>query len=187
MNLPELTSYCSQKGLYKILVGGSPRSGTRISASIIAQEMKATFYEEERINIRNVQEALRICADSKNPFVLQCAALTPSFLKFKSLPNVGLIFMIRPLDDIYASMKRLGWKDGREKLKFMHQTYRDCFPNWYDDNLLIPELALKLWNDILKTALDFQAIELEYDSLQDHVQFVKKPLREKWHPRRIKL
>lgn len=90
-----------------ILVSGPQRSGTTIMSKMLAHDLNWDVYDEDDYGVENV-DAWRELVETGNMLVIQCPAMLHLC---DDLPeDVALIVMTRPIEDIHASEKRIGWE-----------------------------------------------------------------------------
>lgn len=135
------------QGYDHILVTGPQRSGTRIAAHMIAEDTGFTCLEEAAFGVHDV-DRLRLLLEEQSKVVIQCPAVCHAIETFAGCANLLVVLMVRPLDDIYASQKRVGWEKGivelakygrtkesrsaEVKYAYWLSTQRALLPHWYE-------------------------------------------------------
>lgn len=131
------------------LVTGPQRSGTTITAHILANDLDLPYFDETEFNPNNIPENCVIQA----PFALKHVIE----LSFRH-PDLHFIYVIRDMDSIIASMERVGWyKDHIDHPDFYSKYIAHCKLLWSSCKLLLDE---NRWT------------EIEYEQLQSHPFFV---------------
>jgi len=155
MKLTELLSVVEGQ----IMVTGPQRSGTTIAALILAQELGYPCYLEEHYGIHDLKRFFGIYSATK--FVVQAPALSA----YANLIPGSVVFMMRPINEIVRSQRRIGWgEENIEKAKY------------FSDNLLpIAAFKYKMWDQYQKHLPN--RFELEYHSLEGHPLWVDETLR----------
>src|SRR4051812_34242924 len=95
-------------GENKIAVTGPQRSGTRFAAKVIAADTGLTFIDEEEFQFAREDEWREILFGRDN-FVIQCPSMLKPLVDMSS-PEVFVVLMRRPLEEIHASQHRIDWK-----------------------------------------------------------------------------
>ena len=133
---------------HPIIVTGPQRSGTRLSAHIIAEKTGGTFIDELDYSNRIPNDAV-----VQAPFLLK-SVLEVSFM----FPTAQFAFTYRNKNDIIASMERIEWyKDYIDNSDF-YRTYVDHCYDYIE--MLKQSLPPERWFDI------------QYESLAHHPLFV---------------
>jgi hypothetical protein len=96
----------------KIVVSGPQRSGTRFATKCLAHDLGITYIDELDFEIDNFVKAINLCKNTPQ-FAMQAPALSHRLQEFPR--TIIFIFMIRNVDDILASQRRIGWWSGHEK------------------------------------------------------------------------
>ena len=149
----------------RIYVTGPQRSGTTICARMICADTRHTYQDGEPIN-RLKPQAVRERMMRRENVVVQCPFLAHDIhLAVYDDPDAIVVFMIRDVNDIWASQKRIHWADPKELRRYPGETYatlaeakyarwyavsRDLCPNW---------------------------VEVEYESLSEHPLWVPREKR----------
>jgi hypothetical protein len=168
----------------KIFVTGSERSGTRITARIIADIMDFKYIDEgfPHCKLHNDWETT---IKDHSKFVLQCPRHSSCCHRFCFDEEVLIVFCRRDLDEIIASQKRIGWRASKKE----YDRYIKQFPKLFAErpdllDLHISELKYLCWDDIQKPMLhdDFY-YDCYYGSLNDHRFWKQKDRRKgfKWN------
>lgn len=147
----------------KILVTGPHRSGTTITARMIAADTGFRFLDEKEIRHRLIREI---------PKVWQTKSVLQAPNAFPWLPaivpaNAAVIVMNRLLADIAASVSKLTDSEGR-RVAAPAFTAQQGYALWHQVKRLPP------WQT-------FHWFEVCYDTLQGHPLWVPKARREGWH------
>jgi hypothetical protein len=94
----------------KVLVTGPQRSGTRIAAKMIARDSGHAYVDESEFLTRD-EEAFAALLAERSGIVVQCPAMCWRIEEYTD-GDMLVVLMVRDLDDIAASEKRIGWKGG---------------------------------------------------------------------------
>lgn len=144
-----------------IVVTGPQRSGTRIAAQMIANDTGHSFVDEREINIDSLYRFYD--AYMLDKVVIQCPALARWIHHF-SAEDTLICFMMRALEDIKASEKRVGW--GWEPIEqIRYQVFTKP----------IAELKYDMWEHQKQYIFNWQ--EIEYKSLRSHPLWIPKDER----------
>lgn len=149
-----------------VVVSGPQRSGTTIAARMIAAESGMQYVDEDEYGTKDVDgwkelvkigQGLVIHSPAMARWVQEVGA------KDEGGEDVAVVWMMRPLPDILASQKRIGWDDSDERAKY-NMTPKDVRPisfvkKWYWYTYQRPFIA--------------NAFELEYDQLKQHPLWVE--------------
>jgi SAM-dependent methyltransferase len=146
-----------------IIVTGPQRSGTRIAAHAIAQDTGKRYVDEQEFGIHDVQR-LQELLDAETGLVVQCPAVCHAVVSLAG-PDRLIVMMLRPLDDIYASQKRVGWMKGRSEVaKYGRSECRAA------------DIKYAYWLSIQRQQIQHW-FELPYEALKDHPLWVGKDKR----------
>ena len=155
-----------------IIVTGPQRSGTRIAAQMIAKDTDYTYIDE--MDIYGSSIAMLIDKMHKNKHtVAQCPQL--SNIAHMWPKDVFIIFMIRKIEDIINSQKRINWGlwEVMEKQNYRHTNLNMSLP--------IANIKYMYWYSHQKPALVKQGhnnfLELEFETLKNHPMWIDKPQR----------
>jgi hypothetical protein len=136
----------------RIVVTGPQRSGTTISARILADELGYEFLPEERIRYRNLLKFFQLYA-SLDRFVLQA----PCLCAFAHVLPACIVLVRRDVEEIIKSQERIGWSEyERRELR-----------NYFVDTGPIAEVRYSVWDRYQKPNMS-NAFELKYESLRGH-------------------
>lgn len=161
------------KNFKKILVSGPQRSGTRISAKIISNDLNFKYLDEATVNIRD-EEKFKYILENETQFVLQCPGLSHC-LHEVNLFDAAVIFIMRKVEDIIESQERIGWVE-RESNEIEYFNYEKQF-NFDIKRKPISKLKYEIWNQFQKPKID-HSFNLSYSSLSNHDLFIPKEKRE---------
>ncbi len=177
MNYKLVINHILKYGFTKILVTGCPRSGTRITTRILADELGFEYHQEERIKTQNIGMLNGLLKNTEN-FVIQCSGIFPRLNETDIDKKTCIVFASRDFDEIAASFKRLGWKvNGKSKISFYYKYFSGIMP---DFKYPAWELASIYFSDYLKPILGKQAIASDYSSLIGSTLFVTADKRARW-------
>lgn len=154
----------------RIVVTGPQRSGTTIAAQMIAHDTGHRYVDEREFGSISVSAWRRKLEDEH--IVVQCPHMLKAILD-DPLPEVLVVLMRRPLDEIYASQDRIGW-DSRfggntQELAVFGRTEGSS-----------AELKYEYWDMSPKPP---NYLELDYGSLRDHPLYVAQEMRADFDPK----
>ena len=160
---------------HRILVVGPQRSGTRIGAEMISHDTGFWFIPEEYFAVDSLNQLWRLF-QTNHDIVVQAPALTCYAHTLGMLdPSLGVVMMMRPLEDILASQKKIRWRWEEPELIRLGiaggGTGAAALERYYR------------WEHGQKDALGRQATEVEYESLSGHPLWVPKERRVNFGPR----
>lgn len=144
-----------------VVISGPQRSGTTIAARIIAAESGMQYVDENEYGTKAV-DAWRELVKSGQGLVIHSPAMA-RWLHEVGDEDVAVVWLMRPLPEIQASQKRIGWDDADERAKY-HMTAKDLRPvafvkKWYWYTNQRPFIV--------------NAFELEYHDLKQHPLWVE--------------
>jgi len=160
----------------KIIVTGPQRSGTRIASQMIASDLYLDFIDERKFGATNFEMFLKVIK-SHTTCVIQAPDMSAQLSLLRN-KEIVVVYMIRDIQDIIKSEKRIGWDDNSLRIK-----YKKYFPGFYDDKKPISQIKYEVWNEKQKYELVNPFFEIQYESLKDHKMWVNKENRKnfKWH------
>lgn len=142
----------------KIMVTGPQRSGTTIASIILAEELKYRYVDESDAN--TLTDVLHFVRHAKR-FVLQ----SPMSAAYCHILPMVIVYMIRPVEEIIASEKRVGWPhESAELAKY----FTDVGP--------ISEVKYKAWQKYQKPQVS-HGFELDYYAMKEHPLWIEKEQR----------
>lgn len=187
-------NFCSLKKYDKLIVTGPQRSGTRIAAKIIAEELEWDFFDEARVDIGDINMIRSFIKSGLNQTVLQC----PSFSHrcHETPDNVGIVFMKRDPDHIRESDARRVGRQGNyvrfsvkakrfgpplSVLENIYYRYYRLFsiPKDLQYFKFAPEIAYKIWEEKQKPNMN-NYYELNYEDLDYHSLWLDKSVRKRF-------
>ena len=157
-----------------ILVTGPQRSGTRICAKMIAHDTGHRFVDEAEIHTDSLYELvlqMHFAEERGQKIVVQCPALCHDVIHFKPY-NPAIVMMIRNIDDIHASERRIGWWfNDLEAIKYWDWTEQE---RPMGD---IARLKYDYWWLVCQEWKEDSWFEVEYESLSAHPLWIPKEER----------
>jgi len=160
----------SLKKYKRIFVTGPHRSGTTICTKMIANDTGFPWFKMDAIGGENLKSLNNWLVKRSNNFILQCPTLCYCIHKVGD-KNTMIVLLVRNIDDILKSQKRIGWD--REKGGL--ETYGV-------QEGILAEVKYKFWNEQQKQKIK-NYLEVEYESLKDHWLWVPKKYRTNFKPR----
>jgi hypothetical protein len=153
-----------------ILVTGPQRSGTTIATKMIAQDTgkkhigESVIYEQNKNNFMH-NFRLKIDYWAKQESVIHCPTLV-SVCNDYDISDILIVFMMRDIEDIIASQKRVGW--GSEHFE------KEFFP---PDKRPISVIKQEFW----KNNKPSNGMEIHYEDLKGHPLWIPKHKRISFH------
>lgn len=155
----------------KILVTGPQRSGTRICATMIANDTGYEYIDEIDLQMESLYKLCYFIED-KHHFVVQCPTLC-RYIHHFTQDDLAIILMRRNVADIIASQKRIHWRwEWLELARY----------DRVDGN--ISEVKYNFWDEHQKSSIK-HAYEIQYESLANHPLWVDSDLRRDFKPEQI--
>lgn len=149
-----------------VLVTGPQRSGTRITAKMIAYDIGLEFVDEDEIGWDGFYRLAPII-ESKRRVVIQCPALC-RYAHMFNYDNLAVVLMRRKLEDIIASQKRIGWV--WEWLELVRYDLSEG---------VIAKVKYQFWDQYQKERIR-HPFEVKYEDLTGHPLWLEKDLRQKF-------
>ena len=157
----------------QIFVTGPQRSGTRIAAKMIAEDTGYEYIDEHEFGIHSKKQFKKIAR--RDYSVIQCPGVNHVIDQVSTTDNL-VVMMIRDIDDILASEKRIGWFYGVYDELIKYDIPYEELNQHAKTGCPVALLKYDLWETELKDRI-FNYFELDYDSLSDHPLWVPKELR----------
>jgi hypothetical protein len=150
----------------KILVSGAQRSGTRISAKIIARECNLRYVDEKFLKYGwpGKDSVSEICEKEDN-FVLHCPSASKWLHEFK---DVAVVYITRNFEDVIKSQKKINWTGEKELINYGLQPGQQA---------MIPSEKYKFWRENLPEI----NYEIPYESFQGHPMWLDARENFLWH------
>lgn len=158
----------------RYLVTGPQRSGTTICTHMIAHDTGFWAIDELMFGIDNITQFYKFY--NLESVVIQCPGLSYRIQDFNE-EETCIIFMIRPLNEIISSEKRINWDGETKEL----EKYKN-----FEKNKPISEIKYELWNKTQKEILD-NYIEINYSDLSDHPLWVDSNARSKFTKKQYRI
>jgi GT2 family glycosyltransferase len=143
------------RGYTSIVVTGPQRSGTRIHAKILAEELGYRYVDEEEFDYRNFSKCLAKMTDKT---VIQAPALASMAHMFPE--DALIVYMRRPIDDIVASQNRIKWSPQSEAAE------RKMCPI-EDQDQPVAALKYQYWDEVQAPQCEYY-INLPYGAFKEH-------------------
>lgn len=139
-----------------IIVTGCQRSGTRITARILAHDFDLEYVDELEVDFYHLQP---------NTVVQSPLALHGYLQAYYTYPGIHFVGVLRDPAEIIASMKRINWLKG-------DVNDWDSFLQHYVGH------QQRLWKQLTKELPQEAWSEIDYDSLKTHPLFVQQQDRQ---------
>ena len=167
----------------RFIVTGPQRSGTRITAQIVAHELRCAYIDETSFDIHDETKA-RELLNLEPRVAIQCPALSHICHELAD-KKTAVLFCIRDISDIKASERRINWRS-RSRRRERHK-YFTTFPEYFQGHpdvsgFPISAIKYRLWDEVQKPLVPIY-LEIPYLELSDHPFFINKRERRwlKWH------
>jgi hypothetical protein len=160
---------------HKILVTGPQRSGTRIAAKIIADDISYQYVDERDFVVDN-QELFDEILSSADKLVIQCPGMCHCIEQY-AVSGTLIVMMIRAIPDIIASENRVEWINGpyHEYEKYGIDILKARFlRRHHNDKISVRKY--QHWRTYQKGKIR-HLLELEYESLSYHRLWIPKEQR----------
>lgn len=169
-----------------VIVTGSERSGTRLGCKILASETGRVRVEEECWveknlwwpHVTDLKARMEAFIEGRAPWepIKPCTIHAPTLFRWivplDRLPQVAVVVMRRPMEDIEKSRKE-NTKVGLSQEDLLKRL------GWYDKKKgVISKIQYDFWENKQKSKME-HAFELEYDSMKTHKFWVSPEDREK--------
>lgn len=145
----------------RIIVTGPQRSGTRIIAKCIAEDLDYEYIDELDFNISDKKKFYNML--EKDNIVVQCPALS----HICDRVNAVVVFCNRDLSEIKRSQKRIDWDDNKELRKYGLKSGN------------INEIKYTVWEKWQRRLCKQDTFNIDYKSLKGHKLWRSKDEREK--------
>lgn len=162
----------------RILVTGPQRSGTTIATRMIAADLGYEFMPEEAFGAQNEVRWRELVRSMKNA-VLQCPAMCRYVHEFGAEDDLAAVLMLRPVDEIIGSQKRIGWTHEAEE----RQRYVDL-PYAQDVSISVTKYSYWVQH---QRALIKHHYEVAYSSLAPHTLWTPEEMRWNFGPRQTEV
>lgn len=156
-----------------ILVSGPQRSGTRIAAKIFAADTGHRYIDENGFGIYDEYKFRVILQQRK--IVVQCPPMS-HIIHEVATDDTLVVFMIRDLDDIVASERRINWTIGPYKELANYGLPRQAARRYRQHGGQVAPLKYAYWWGTQRAQVPHY-LELEYESLSAHPLWVPKERR----------
>lgn len=154
---------CCLKDFQNILVTGPQRSGTRFASNVIASDLGHSFVDEMEIGIDDLERFFCLMKNNEKK-VVHCPGLSYICHQIKS-KSTCVVFMMRKIDDIIESQKRINWESEYEQREYVKYLSFDKEP--------IAKLKYETWEKIQKPTMNCPYFEVQYDALREHKLWVR--------------
>lgn len=164
----------------KIIITGSPRSGTTIAGLIIANELNYKFIDESWYDGNDSKKFMGLFYFQRK-MVIHTTAFTRdlhTIPEFLDIQNAKVVLVKRKTKDILASFENSKkFKLGLEAksgmfVRFDNEAQKTILNHYGYKNGCVPEI---IYNHFYKHNKNF--LEINYEDLKSHKLFVKKEVR----------
>jgi len=169
-------------GATRVVVTGPQRSGTRIAARILAEELGFAWLPEEVVGVDDVRALKRLLA-VQDRFVIQAPGLSHMCHRLPEIvrgecgwsSTVLVVWMDRPPAEIRASERRVGWtRRGHHKAELRKYQRTPEVAGFASKWRHICEVKRAAWDGVQKVLLRSDGIVLRYRDLETHRLFVPR-------------
>jgi hypothetical protein len=169
---PKSTLFDHLKKYRFILVSGPHRSGTTITAAMIANDLGYEFRED-------VQDQLETFTGSHQiyrPTVFHCPSYCHFIHQLVGIPNLAAIMVIRDIEAIIASQKRIPW--AFEPTQLNAYRFRAHPKPVFAVQSPIATVKYRYWQEVQKPIFGEDGYEIHYGDLKRHSMWVNPEQRE---------
>lgn len=145
-----------------IYVTGPQRSGTTICARMICHDTGYEYIDSERFNSHD-GAWMRARNAQRHLFVQHCPFLARTIGQVSGIRTL-VVYLIRDIDDIIASQRRIRWRDVKERRRWPGATW---------DTIAAHKYAY--WETHKHHIKHY--LEVEYESLREHPLWVPRERR----------
>ena len=156
----------------KIIVSGPQRSGTTITARIIARDTGYQYIDETDIAIRELTQFEAYLNNDDN-LVIHCPAIAHKLHEYGN-QAILIVWCKRPLEAILASQQRIAWGEQKER-----DSYR------YKGKEPIAKVKQEYWQQYQRQLIKHW-LEVDYSSLKDHPLWIEPEYRKEFEARQWK-
>jgi len=169
----------------KVIVTGPQRSGTTIAGRMIAADLSYRYIDEGWNSIGSkIENLCNFLSDNPN-VVVQCPIL--AFQAHNMPRDCAVVFMMRNVDDICKSQKRIKWEwDEAEKKQYRQILRNDRIKVHINFASRISQIKYDFWNAYQKSRVP-NNFEVEYESLSSHPMWLDKEQRKGFGPKQTEL
>lgn len=160
------------KAYQRVIVTGPQRSGTTITARIIAHDTGLEYVDEQAFRATDVDK-WRGVVPSRTNYVMQAPGMCRYVHEFGACDDLAVVLVRRSVEDIEASQKRVGWNWDAFELD-RYGLAADMGP--------IAQVKYDFW-DSYQRALIKHPFEIAYEDLAGHPLWVSKDKRGNFGPR----
>ncbi len=159
-----------------VLVSGPHRSGTTIAAAMIANDLGYEFQEDTQTQLE------RFLTSHKDhpPTIFHCPSYCYYIHQLAKIPDLAAIMVIRNVQDIISSEKRMPWAFEPQQLGF-YQAKAQPRPN-FPIQSPISVVKYRYWYEVQRPIFDElgNGYEVHYEDLKAHPMWVLPRDREGW-------
>lgn len=156
----------------RIIVTGPQRSGTTITARIIAHDTGLEYIDEQEFQAINVAK-WRNMVRKRRHFVMQAPGMCRYVHEFGHEPDLLVVMVKRPIADIVASQRRINWQSEAFELARYDLPPRAG---------VIAEIKYGFWDAVQKHSIE-NSIEICYNDLDQHPLWLPAGERLNFGPR----
>ena len=170
--MPATRMFAYLDGFRVVLVTGPQRSGTTIAAKMIANDTGLRFVPEEEFKHHNKSQWDSLI-NTRNRIVIQCPTMCRYVDKYGKADDIAVVLMVRPLEEIIASQKRINWPAAEKQRELARYDRKRGEPAKVKYDYWIKYQV----NDIK------HAYEIQFNSLASHPLWIPKEKRNNFRAR----
>lgn len=161
-----------------VLVTGPQRSGTTITAKMLADDLGYDFVNEFDDRFRNNYDNLVRLAESGDKCVVQAPVMCHSVQRL-SHSGVAVVMMIRDRESIIKSQDRINWSSQHEPTEV--QSYKD---KWKTTDGRICDMKYEVWEKQKKVMkVPYYEMQYECQYMTSHGLYREKSKRTNFGPK----
>jgi hypothetical protein len=138
------------------MVTGPQRSGTTITAKIIAKELDFQYLDEREIHVDNFDKLFKIY--QRNKFVLQA----PGLCAYAHMMPGAVVLVRRNIEEIIASQERIQWSKRPQRRELN---------KYFESEGVIAKIKYDTWDNWQSDRANL--FEIDYTSIADHPMYVE--------------
>lgn len=166
-----------------VLVSGPHRAGTTIAAAMIANDLDYEFREDVQTQLETLAGSHQIY----NRTVFHCPSYCYFIHQLAEIPNLAAVMVIRDVEAIIASEKRIPWAFEPQQLSFYRAKVQPR-PN-FPIQSPISVVKYRYWHEVQKPIFDEMGngYEIRYEDLKSHPMWVLPRDRAGWTSNQLEI
>lgn len=149
-----------------VLVSGPHRAGTTIAAAMITNDLGYEFVEDAQTQLE------RFAADYQDypPTVFHCPSYCHYIHHLAHIPDLAAVMVIRDIEAIIASERRIPWAFEPQQLGFYRSKARPR-PT-FAIQTPISAVKYRYWQEVQKPMFGASGYEIRYEDLAKHPMWI---------------